>query len=503
MNYKKLMTTLTLLVTVSPILSSQFEVLAHAQKNDWIYVEDICQAHDKKSNAGANTNGVTLDGDWLTEGSPKYEIVKKMFEFLTKEKGLSGASASSVIGAIKSEANFDQDRAETAYFTKPYRNIYFGMDSKEAPEGAGASVPSSEDKSRPDYFGGGLWQTTPYTKYTNSRFWKARPNSQGWSAENQLDFLFADELENRAMEPYMRSTDSSYGAAHYGYQPVFTKLEEFYSTDDPEKGALAFTVGYLRPGKSAAKIPQRQADAKAANAVFNKDNIPADPSKWKFGSNNGLLLNATQSSSEKEKEKACKGEGSSATGLQVQGSGSHGLSISSPRIFKRNQLPDSLKQYAINPEPIGLIFHGEGWDVNSGFLDQCTSLTAALANHLWVKDGQGPVQRMGNGNEVARNWANKFGGSTSNVPTNGAIFSSTGPVSHPVYGHTGIVSHVFENGDILVIEQNISGYSGEGNGESKSWNYRVVDAESVKRDFEFYDPSVAGYSLNPQTTSMK
>lgn len=31
--------------------------------------------------------------------------------------------------------------------------------------------------------------------------------------------------------------------------------------------------------------------------------------------------------------------------------------------------------------------------------------------------------------------------------------------------HTGIVSHVFDNGDILIVEQNVIGYSGGGNSE--------------------------------------
>ena len=43
--------------------------------------------------------------------------------------------------------------------------------------------------------------------------------------------------------------------------------------------------------------------------------------------------------------------------------------------------------------------------------------------------------------------------------------------------HTGIVCHVFENGDILIVEQNTP-LSGVGGGHIDTWNYRVVNKQS-------------------------
>lgn len=95
-----------------------------------------------------------------------------------------------------------------------------------------------------------------------------------------------------------------------------------------------------------------------------------------------------------------------------------------------------------------------------------------------VKNGSHPTQKAGNGNMVVANWVRAFGGSSDKSPTSGAVFSSAGTSSA---GHTGVVSHVFENGDILIVEQNYASYSGDGGGFGKySWNYRYVTTAELK-----------------------
>ena len=69
------------------------------------------------------------------------------------------------------------------------------------------------------------------------------------------------------------------------------------------------------------------------------------------------------------------------------------------------------------------------------------------------------------------------------------------PITDPVYGHTGVVSHVFDDGKILVIEQNMPGVSGALNHESFSWNYRIIEKQNWENNFTFYNPSSAGYTL--------
>lgn len=132
--------------------------------------------------------------------------------------------------------------------------------------------------------------------------------------------------------------------------------------------------------------------------------------------------------------------------------------------YKPEDLPDSLKQYIIDPSKNGLVYGGSGWVENSG---QCVDLTISLGNHLWGHSGS----VVGNGKDQAAAWASIFGNSVKTTPKKGAIFSTQNGGGG--YGHTGIVCHVFEDGSILFVEQNtpLSGinYFHKAN----TWNYRI------------------------------
>ena len=134
--------------------------------------------------------------------------------------------------------------------------------------------------------------------------------------------------------------------------------------------------------------------------------------------------------------------------------------------YRPDDLPDSLKQYIIDPSKNGLTYKGPtGWVEHSG---QCVDLTESLGN-------QGITS--GNGDQQASAWASFFGNSTKTNPKRGAIFSTNAAANH-----TGIVCHVFEDGSILIVEQNtpLSGINYYG--VIDTWNYRVVRPETQKSD---------------------
>ena len=91
--------------------------------------------------------------------------------------------------------------------------------------------------------------------------------------------------------------------------------------------------------------------------------------------------------------------------------------------------------------------------------------------NLWEKGGEHFVNAQGNGNEVAGIVAQKSGAKVTNSPKMGSVFSESGV-------HTGIVSDVFENGDILIIEQNTP-KSGNTIGKPNTWNYRLIAAKDI------------------------
>lgn len=165
-----------------------------------------------------------------------------------------------------------------------------------------------------------------------------------------------------------------------------------------------------------------------------------------------------------------------------------------------DDLPDDVKEYALNPESVGMSFgSSEGWNVLASTGGQCTDLSASLMYAIWERDGEHPRMSNGHGIAVAGNWAAQFGGSTTNEPTAGAVFSSLGSSSA---GHTGVVSHVFENGDFLIVEQNVPGWSGDENGTPFTWHYRIVTAaEIASEQYEFFDPSTVGFTLVSEAVS--
>ncbi|HEM3667490.1 TPA: CHAP domain-containing protein [Streptococcus suis] len=141
--------------------------------------------------------------------------------------------------------------------------------------------------------------------------------------------------------------------------------------------------------------------------------------------------------------------------------------------YKPEDLPDSLKQYIIDPSKNGLVYGGSGWVENSG---QCVDLTVSLGNHLWGHSGT----VIGNGKDQAAAWASIFGNTVKTTPKKGAIFSTQNGGGG--YGHTGIVCHVFENGSILIVEQNTPLSGADYFHRSNTWNYRIWTPEQQKAE---------------------
>lgn len=166
--------------------------------------------------------------------------------------------------------------------------------------------------------------------------------------------------------------------------------------------------------------------------------------------------------------------------------------------WSRETLPDSLKEFSKNPEDAGLAWgNASGW-TNGIIPDQCAALSHSYFILLypdWNKNGRGSTRPFGDGKDVADLWAKHYGEKAVDYPTAGAVFSDT---TTSVYGHTGIVQHVFANGDILINEQNIRGVSGAGAGINYSWSWRVIKKDRYEQaSWKFFKPADA----EPQWTA--
>lgn len=161
--------------------------------------------------------------------------------------------------------------------------------------------------------------------------------------------------------------------------------------------------------------------------------------------------------------------------------------------WSRETLPASLRVYAKNPEDAGLAWgNASGW-ANGIVPDQCAALAHSYFMRLYPDWNQGgrPTERpYGDGKDVADRWANHYDQAVSAIPAAGAVFSDA---TTSRYGHTGIVQHVFANGDILVNEQNIRGVSGRNAPNlSYSWSWRVIKKDRYeKAHWKFFKPANA------------
>lgn len=171
----------------------------------------------------------------------------------------------------------------------------------------------------------------------------------------------------------------------------------------------------------------------------------------------------------------------------ADGTGQVPSDVTTGAYYTPDTLPDSLKEFYADPQHLGIEWRSSGGWLNvSTTADQCTDLAQTYFMHLYNKDTPNDrPQPGGHGAQVAGNWANHLGQQTSPVPSEGAVFSDSSTSS---YGHTGIVQHVFANGDILIIEQN-SPASGLGAGMTYSWNWRVVvKSEYEGKEYTFFRP---------------
>ena len=234
-----------------------------------------------------------------------------------------------------------------------------------------------------------------------------------------------------------------------------------------------------------------KAIAKYGKTPFKKGSIAESKDKAvgaKMGAHRGTAVCDTNSSS------------GGGDGWQKAGGST---SYTSNMWWKKDDLPPEIKQYALDPESVGLKWRSkQGWEgasayIASGYTDQCTTLASACFGALWEKDGKpmGDSHGMtGNGVEMAKQVASKFGKSTTSTPTSGDIVSLKP-------NHVAIVSHVFDNGDILLVEQNVPNYSG--NGDSFTWNYSYITKATQKaKNYEFWNPSSEGYKVTSKAKSV-
>lgn len=461
------------LQTISVIAETNIgSVDPNAVKDDWQYskkTKNICNTdEDSSTSDDADTPpSAAADGDWLTKGTKANKVAQVVFDYMTKEKGVSGAFAASMLANILGESRFI------------------------------VNITEAENGQNYSGRGYGLFQFTPGTKFTGSKYYK-----QGMSEEEeikaQINYVWDTEFKTKEVQTYyIMHTKSGIipGAVEAGQRlGIFDSVEDAISSDEPDKAVAYFQIGYERPGQYHK---EREDWAKQANAFFNKKGIKADKSKWDFAENKAddKGIDSSSSSSSDDSTECVPADGDSSSGGAADwgndGKGTHKYTGSWVAWTKEN-LPDDLKKYALDPSSVGLKWgSGEGWNAQASTGGQCTDFAASFMKAIWKKDGQPMHMSNGNGGWVADNWATAFGGKTSHSPKKGAVASSLpGHNGAGGYGHVYVVSHVFADGSVLLVEQNIRGYSGDENGTPRTWSYRMLSKSAASEEVYYYPGDV-------------
>ena len=431
--------------------------------------EESCDV-SSGSTSSATVSTVVSNTDWTHEGSKAYNNAKLVFDSWVS-KGLSGAAASGIIGWVNSEGGFSLvDRAEGHYGADELTN---GLSSGVIPiGGSGYSVG-----------GGGIYQFTPYTKF-------AEVGSSKW-----LDV----DAQNTFVAKAILSGDWNASMDLTGGNHSFKQMAQM---NDPKQATLVWQA-YERGNTAHINQSQKQTDAQTAYDMFDGGSYAYDESKYiqAFGGNSSSDSDYKVSMVSTSN---CSSSSSSGGGTGSWSTDGGTVSYGAYNAWKKDDLPDDLKQYALDPESVGLNYRdSKGWNAIAYSGGQCTDLSASLMYALWEKDGAHPTMTVGAGQFVAKNWASRFLDTTSDSPTAGAVFSQIPASAGNGDGHTGVVSHVFANGDILVVEQNYADLSGENGGFGKyTWSYRYVPTNQYTSGWTFYDLSQAGYKIVDSASSV-
>ena len=460
---------------------------------------------DEKSKSNIAKDKDESDAAGFSDEQQK-ENVKKIYSVL-KKAGLSDYEIAGAVANMQQESSINprtieaMPRANQSDYDKANKdgstveNLFGSWDSFVGLYGGLDESGYLVDGQH--YMGVGLIQ---WTGGSNKSLWEWS-NKNGydmWSLDTQLIALLTPESGPYAdrLKVFKTKDNSSPAEAAVNF---LNYVEYASGSFSPNDGTHAKAENRVQYAKSwYVQIKEMNSDSNYALSIFNKVKDAIN-----FASK--TVVGETKSKLDK-----CNSKKSSAkyggTGWQSKGgvySGATGFTQS----WRYDNLPDELKQYAIDPRSLGMKYgESTGWNVgasnyiSAGYANQCTALSSALMGVLWEKDGT-PLGRKsglsGNGDELVDQMCSFMGIESRTEPVSGDL------VSTKTYNHTQVVSHVFENGDILVVEQNIPGYSGENNGESYSWSYQYITKAKYKSVGSiFTSPESLGYKISAKAKSV-
>lgn len=422
-----------------------------------------------------NTRVSDATFDWEQTGNTSEEkkrTIQKAWSVFS-ELGLSEYAAAGVLGNFDAESGIDPTVVETIY-TEPY-----------------AVGPKTQAAYDADFNSAVVAPTYKYSVVNGGAVDRLGVGIGQWS--NGRNKTIKDYAEERDLDLFDIGTQLTFMFDGDNPSDVDILWDISENASSIDEAATRFVDEWERPDQGERNKTLSKRIESAARIYLDIETMDVDK-EYAESILSGMNIdgaNTNHHRSEYFQDDGCGETVSKHYQGAADGTGVFPESAGGPR-WKPDDLPSSLNEYIIDPEEVGMKYgSSEGWADNI-ISDQCVAFSDSFFKAVYGLD-----HPMGNGGELANNWYERYhkqyGGTLSRVPAKGAMFSYE---NSGVYGHTGIVQHVFANGDLLIAEQNQSGYSGAGNNTHYTWNYRHVRVAEYEKDTEatrnwqFYKPDM-------------
>lgn len=475
---KALIAMLILSTSISIVDAENPTLVARADANlATMDVQHGCVAPDGDSASEDDGSGSSSGepGALDADGIPNKEGIKATYDWLHGKYGMSGEFIAGILGNWIQESQINPMAMEM--FAQPWTE----SQAKQA-------IPL--DKSGKTGIGLGQWS---FTRHTGLVQMAEAENTDWWNIEIQLKYM----------------TDGDAAA------PTLKKLA-LEASNSPSDAAKAFHDKWEISADDATVIAKRQAYAEKVWEYMKEEGMDGKKDTSKINKISGSVSGGTGDSpaastdiSSDEKVMTYCGEpkeesGGGAADWGGDGKGEH--NYSNGQEWLPDKLPADLKKYALDPKSIGL-----GWKSSSGWTNpggQCVHFSTSMFYALWEKNGKPNPDYAGasggkaphltyNGVDSGKLAAYVYKGEIKKKPSKGAIWGvaedhKTGQANSSA-GHTGVVSHVFADGSILIVEQNWT-QTGDNGGMPLTWNYRIISKEIANSGiFDYYSPEKEGY----------
>ena len=423
----------------------------------------------------ANNTSVSAEVvDWAESGelaAMKQETIEKAWSVFS-EMGLPDEVAAGILGNFSAESSFDPTTVE-AIGGQSYQYDSVKQNAEAKDFEAAVLVPEYKAKfPGVEQLGLGIAQWSNGRNYT-LRDYASDRGLKWYDIGTQLAFIFdGDNPSDVAILWDIANTDG------------ITLTEATHR----------FMNEWERPSDDALNIEGRENEAARIYLDMETMEVDTEYAQSIISQMNIDTAVANSNRSRYLQDDGCGNEVRSHYKQTLDGTGVFPEGVDGTQ-WRPDNLPSEVKLFTYDPATAGMGYStSEGW-INNDYPGQCVAFADSYMENLYGVSRPGGA----NGGDVAKVWAEKYGptlgGELSSIPQAGAVFSY---MNQGVYGHTGVVQHVFANGDLLIAEQNISGISGDNYSAHHSlpytWGWRYIPAERYQVDdtqtwnWVFYKP---------------